>query len=173
MNTTPIPNILLDRYLSRLKDTELRVVLIVLRSTAGWAMPDGSRKKRDWISHSQFKTRCGRSGGAVSKAIDALVRQGFIEASTRSGRFLTTPRSRKSEVGKVHYALGPLLLDGSKNPTPQSEAQIAETTKASTHKRKTYKRISKESGFACSLGSNSSGWENAAYILDRHQKGGE
>ncbi len=61
----PVPNRLVDEVLPTLKDTELRVLLIVLRQTLGWREGSDTRarwryKRRDWISHSQMVRRTGR-----------------------------------------------------------------------------------------------------------------
>jgi hypothetical protein len=53
----PVPAFYLDRAMPVLTDTELRVLLVVIRQTLGWAAGGqaGNRKERDWISLRQFE----------------------------------------------------------------------------------------------------------------------
>lgn len=72
VQSTPIPNHLLDGCLPVLKPAELKVLLVVLRQTCGW------HKKEDWISTRQLIAKTGCSRRAVSAAIGSLVTQGLI-----------------------------------------------------------------------------------------------
>src|SRR4051812_27572085 len=65
--TTPVPHWLLDEAMPLLSDTELRVLLVVTRSTLGWREGEG-RKESDWLSHRQLQARTGRSSAVVSRA---------------------------------------------------------------------------------------------------------
>jgi len=57
----PFPSALLDEWLPRLKDTEWRLLCVVVRQTLGWKNGKG-RKRRDWMSQSQLMKRTGRYG---------------------------------------------------------------------------------------------------------------
>lgn len=109
----PIPNRLVDAVLPTLKDTELRVLLIVLRQTLGWR--EGSEtggwryKKRDWISHSQMVKRTGRGSEAISKAVDALVQRELLIVETTTGKPLNTPMERRRHLGRLYYRPGDIL----------------------------------------------------------------
>lgn len=50
-NTTQVPNVILDEWMPKLKDIELRVLLVVVRQTLGWLenAETGTRKEKDWI----------------------------------------------------------------------------------------------------------------------------
>ncbi len=85
--TTPVPNALLDRVMPTLRDTELRVLLVVVRQTRGWQEGPhiSQRKERDWLTQSQLMGRTGRGSGAVAQAVEALVQAGLIEVSGPDG----------------------------------------------------------------------------------------
>ena len=76
-NTTPFPNGLFE-LMPSLKDSEWRVLCLIVRQTWGWKEGDG-RKHSDWITQKQMMRRTGRSSEALSRAVDALVRRGLIE----------------------------------------------------------------------------------------------
>jgi len=80
-NTTPTPNKLFNGEMRKMKDTELRIVLIVTRATLGWIInkETGMRKKEDWISHSQLVEKSGSSGRSIHRYITTCVDAGWIE----------------------------------------------------------------------------------------------
>lgn len=103
----PIPNRLFDEVLPALNDTELRVLLIVLRQTLGWR--EGSDrggwqfKKRDWLTHGQLCRRTGRSSESVSKAISALVRANLLIVEAHNGLPMDTAQKRRRHLGRLYY----------------------------------------------------------------------
>ena len=117
-----------------LRDTELRVLLVVVRQTLGWRNgPDPAlRKERDWLTQSQLMRRTGRASGAVARAVDALVRAGLIEVSDRTGAPLGTPAERRRHLGRLYYRLS--MAAGPGKITPESEHAKAHTTKESKYK---------------------------------------
>ena len=100
---TPVPDSVFDVWLPLLKDTEVRLLLVVLRSTLGWG------KERDWLSHSHLCLRTGRSSDAVSSALALLIGQGLVVAETISGETLATPASRRRYLGRIYLKPGPAL----------------------------------------------------------------
>jgi hypothetical protein len=143
LGTTPVPNDLLDRVMPTLRDTELRVLLVVVRQTLGWQDgPDRSRRKeRDWLTQSQLMRRTGRASEAVSAAVDGLVRARLIEVQDNWGRSLMTPAERRRFLGKLYYRLRPEL---GKNSfcLPESEDAKPNTTKETvTQKYRADQRI--------------------------------
>jgi hypothetical protein len=102
----PVPNRLFDDVLPGLSDTELRVLLIVLRQTLGWREGDergGWRhRRRDWMSHAQLCRKTGRRSEAVSNAVNGLVSKGLIVAETGTGSPLPTPEMRRRHLGRVY-----------------------------------------------------------------------
>ena len=107
--TTPVPNALLDQVMPILRDTELRVLLVVVRQTRGWQDGPSSaqRKERDWLTQSQLMGRTGRGSGAVAHAVDALVQASLIEVQDRAGTPLKTAAERRRHLGRLYYRLGP------------------------------------------------------------------
>jgi len=104
-NTTQVPNVILDEWLPRLRDTELRVLLIVVRQTFGWIedKETGRRKERDWISRRQLMHKAGRSHDAIAKAINVLAEYNLIEAFDERGIKLVTPLDREKCGGRIYY----------------------------------------------------------------------
>ena len=106
----PVPLRLVDKVMPSLKDTELRVLLVVLRQTWGWQAnleeKDGRRKLRDWISHSQLCQRTGRGSDAVSCAVAALVVAGLIVVEDAAGNPLATPEQRQRSLGRLYFRPG-------------------------------------------------------------------
>jgi len=109
----PIPNRLFDELMPRLSDSELRVLLLVLRQTIGWRerTEDGWRhKRRDWISQAQMMKRTGRGSEAVSKAVGSLVGLGLIVAEAADGRALDTAAKRRAYVGRMYFRPGDMWI---------------------------------------------------------------
>lgn len=141
--TTPVPNDMLDRVMPTLRDTELRVLLVVVRQTLGWQDgPNSSRRKeRDWLTQSQLMRRTGRASEAVSAAVDGLVRARLIEVQDRWRRPLVTPAERRRCLGKLYYRLGPELGENSLR-LPESEHAKPNITKETvTQKYRANQRI--------------------------------
>ncbi len=104
-NTTQVPNLILDELMPRLKDVELRVLLVVVRQTLGWIedYETGRRKEKDWISRGQLMYKTGRGHTAITNAVEKLVRSGIVEAYDATGKLLESPRSRAGN--KIFYRL--------------------------------------------------------------------
>ncbi|MEP6754477.1 MAG: replication protein [Chthonomonadales bacterium] len=106
----PVPNQFFDEVILLLGDTELRVLLVVMRSTLGWR--EGSNlggtqaKRRDWISHAQMMRRTGRSSASISSAVAKLVEASMIVVETERGESLQTPEERRAYLGKQYFGLG-------------------------------------------------------------------
>ena len=108
----PVPVRLVDEVMPTLKDTELRILLIVLRQTSGWKSDraeTGSNRRtkyRDWLSHSQLCRRTGRGSDAVSRAVASLAASGLIIVEDAGGRSLLTPQERRRCLGRLYYRPG-------------------------------------------------------------------
>ena len=117
---TSVPNVLLDDWMPRLTDTELRLLLIVTRQTLGFqatgkmerGKPASRQQRRacDWATHSQLKAKTGRASAAVSHAIDELITKGLLEVCTQDGTPLLTPQERRRWRSKMFFSLAPHLL---------------------------------------------------------------
>lgn len=137
LGTTPVSNFLLDRIMPRLRDTELRILLVVARQTVGWGLADGTRKQADWMSHFQLKRKSGRSGAAISKAIDVLVRARLIQVRDSFGVPLMTARARRQSHSHLSFSLSP---DLSRIRIYRKTAHVRkQTSKRINDKRKLYK----------------------------------
>ncbi len=109
MKHTQIPNNLFNGEMKKMRDTELRIVLIVMRKTLGWIESPGTkkRKKEDWIAFGQLTKFSGRTRKAISAAIDTCVKNKWIEARNKKGDILDTPQKRMiGRGGKIFYRLG-------------------------------------------------------------------
>ena len=86
-NTTPVPDVLFDRLLSRLGEAELKVLLYIIRRTRGF------KKSHDAVSFNQFirgitthdgrvlDQGCGlKNKTALSKALKSLEAKGIIKS---------------------------------------------------------------------------------------------
>ena len=111
----PIPIRLVDDVMPALKDTELRILLVVLRQTAGWKSDrmagtathnTTTHKRRDWLSHRQLCRRTGRGSDAVSRAVASLTAAGLIVVEDAGGTPLATPDERRRCLGRLYFRLG-------------------------------------------------------------------
>ena len=103
---TPFPSALIDQVMPRLKDTEWRLLCVIVRQTLGWKdKQTGARKTSDWLTQKQLIKRTGRSSEALSRALDSLVRQQIIEVRSSTGTLLSTTAQRRQTRGRIHYAL--------------------------------------------------------------------
>lgn len=88
---TKVPNVLLDRLLPTLKDTELRVLLLLIRQTSGWNHED----RAVMLSYRSLIQRTGRKSEALSHALRALKQRGLIHTV----RAFAHSSSQNSEKG--------------------------------------------------------------------------
>lgn len=111
VNTTPFPNALF-LVMPKLRDTEWRVLCVIVRFTRGWVDPHTKRRKRvDWISHSQFKRATGRESAAISRAIDVLVRSGLIHVTDAAGRPLRSRHERRRLRSHLYFSVDQRIVD--------------------------------------------------------------
>ena len=106
---TPFPNVLLDEVMPRLRDTEFRVLCVLVRETIGRRDTNGNRQRRVWLSQSLLMRKTGRAGEAVSRAIEVLCLSGLIEIQDAVGRPLTSSKARRAFRGSVYYSLHPSI----------------------------------------------------------------
>ena len=71
---TKVPNVLFDKVIPNLKDTELRILLILIRKTSGWQRPGHPTV----LSYRTLMARSGRGSDAVGKALKSLKARGLI-----------------------------------------------------------------------------------------------
>ena len=136
--TTPFPNFLLDRVMPRLRDTEWRILTVIVRQTLGWSIGDGQRKAFDWLSHAQLKRRTGRSSAPISRAIDVLVRSGLIVVRDSFGVELQSANERRRSRSYLSFAVSPQL--GSPKIQQQFSHRRLANLQRKNNKRNYYKR---------------------------------
>ena len=127
--TTPVPNIIFDRYLKDLNLAELKVLLVVTRQTLGWADRRGmfGRKEIDWISGSQLREKTGSSERAITSALETLVRKRLIEVHDDRGYTLSYSKDRQGKT-RLYYGLHPSVFNPVDNSfkSPLTSAKFAE-----------------------------------------------
>jgi protein-tyrosine-phosphatase len=100
-----VPVSLVDGLMPALKDTELRVLLCVLRQTR----VIGRERDSAWLTHTELCRRTGRASEAVSAATAALTERGLLEVLDERGNALTTTRERQLAPGRRYYRVSGTL----------------------------------------------------------------
>lgn len=102
--TTQTPNIIFDYLLKELTETELKVLLTVIRKTVGQRDPYDSNKRiqRAWLSQRLFCLCTGKSGRAVSTAVDTLSRKRYIRITDEDHTVLDT-KSKRRGASRLYY----------------------------------------------------------------------
>jgi hypothetical protein len=101
--TTQVPNELFDKILPNISFSELKILLVIIRQTFGWKTKNGERKKRDRISHEQFKQKTGLSRRIISETIQSLILKQNITVTARDGSLLHDSKARKGKPW-IYYA---------------------------------------------------------------------
>jgi len=100
---TRTPNTLFDKYLARLSESQLKVLLVIIRQTLGWIdKRTGKPKEWDWISISFFAKKTGLSNRAIGYAIHTLILKKLILVKDQYGRLAHTSKIRK-RAKKLFY----------------------------------------------------------------------
>ena len=127
--TTPVPNAIFDIYMKELNSAELKVLLVVIRQTLGWADGRGmfGRKETDWISGSQLREKTGSSERAITSAIDTLVMKKLIKVYDERGQILSYSKDRQGKT-RLYYGLHSSVFNSVDNPliSPLTSANFAE-----------------------------------------------
>lgn len=154
-NTTQIPHLIIREWMPRLKDVELRVLLVVADQTLGWVedAETGRRKERDWISQYLLMKKISRSDRAVQKALHKLIDElRIVQAYDEQGQLLDSSQKRMKCGGKIFYRLSlrapqPMLFP----LTPERSSGVAHHGKKFTQPPKNLRakkvRATKETGF--------------------------
>jgi len=97
---TKVPNILFDKLMPTLKDTELRVLLASIRATSGWNR-DG---RTSILSYQQLMKRTGRRSEAIARALRHLQSVGLIHRPVaRRHRITCKPNVSDMETEEQQY----------------------------------------------------------------------
>ena len=99
------PCVMIDSVMPTLKDTEWRLLCVIVRQTVGWAANGHRHKRRDWMTQSQLIVRTGRNSAAISAALDVLVRRRLVDATDEQGNLLLTPPERRRYSGRLYFGL--------------------------------------------------------------------
>lgn len=103
-NFTRTPNILFDQLLKELSNSELKILLVIIRQTNGWIdKKTGRRKEKDRITYSQFILKAGLSRRIISGTIKSLSQKKLIEITDCSGNTLNNASERKGQY-RIYYS---------------------------------------------------------------------
>ena len=96
--------ILLSWMHPTLTESELKLVLIIIRQTNGWYdKATGRRKIRDRISHGQFMKKTGLCRWVISKSLQSLIKKELITVTCENGRVLHKWEERKG-MARLFYS---------------------------------------------------------------------
>ena len=108
INTTHVPNILFDQYLRHLTESELKILLVIIRQTHGWVdKRTGKRKTKDRISQSQFQLKTGLSIRIISETLRKLSTEGLIRVVDQNGKPMNHSLERKGKR-QLFYSFQPM-----------------------------------------------------------------
>lgn len=116
INSTQIPNYILDIMMPQLGDTEFKIIMVIARQTYGW------HKEADKISYFQLIKKTGASNGAVAIAVKSLREKGLIKVLDVKGKQLFTKEECRGKelFYKVNVTSPKIGVDLSRNRTPES-----------------------------------------------------
>lgn len=107
--STQVPNEILDEHLPYLNQTQLKVLLVVVRQTLGWVNPKTKQRKgKDWISISFFSKKTRLTHKSISLAISVLVYKNLIVALDNKNKELRHPKDRRGKK-RIYYAYAPFF----------------------------------------------------------------
>ena len=137
--TTQVPNFLFDTFLPILTESELKILLVVLRQTVGWLDKKTERRKeRDRISIGQFVKKTGLSKRNINSTIQSLVLKQLIEITGYKGNKLHQPCERKGKSYLFFSFIQPAHLTA-----PTSANKVAQLAQKSDHNKTNYTKINK------------------------------
>lgn len=140
--TTQVPNILFDTHLRSLTLAELKVLLIIIRQTAGWVDPQtGGRKLKDRIVHSQFITRTGLSRRILSYTIQSLIEKRLIVVSDEKGTILTLSNQRKGKYVLFYQTVFEPVQSGTKTNANDALKPVQKSEHNKTNYKRNYQKL--------------------------------
>jgi hypothetical protein len=148
-HSTQVPNEIFDEHLSNLNQSQLKVLLVVIRQTLGWAnLKTKQRKRKDWISISFFSKRTRLTHKSISMAISSLVYKNLIVALDYDENELKHGKDRRGKK-RIYYAYAPAFKALKKQRcvkklnslcTYPSETKQTHTKENNTKAKSTYHR---------------------------------
>ena len=135
-NTFPFPNEIINGWNTKLKGSELKVLLLIVRKTLGWIVdPEtGMRKEEDYISYKQLRELTGLSTQPLSDAIDSLVKYKLIQVRNKKGKLLSSKEERRQAGRRKDVFIYRLNLTTLKTKTHCFENQSNTTLKIKDNK---------------------------------------
>jgi len=103
---TQIKNVLIDEEMPNLSGAAFKILILIARQTVGWVEDSekGTRKQKDWMSHSQLVSRTGHAKATITKAIKELVDRKLILVSDTGGNILQESSDRRGK-SKLFYEI--------------------------------------------------------------------
>lgn len=148
--STQVPNVLFDKHLPNLTESELKILLIITRQTNGWIDKYGKRKTRDRISHTQFIQKTGLSRRVKSNAIKSLSNKSLVSITCRNGNTLHDTNDRKGKTA-LWYSIN--LCTNKPIPVHFSTKKCAQ----SAHNKTNYTKLNKTKGRDLPIRQNTTG----------------
>lgn len=94
VSTTPVPNIVFDRYLPILKPSEVKVLFAIIRQTVG----SDDQEDKKWFTRKRLATLTGYSQRAVTAAVTSLLERQLIRVTSHNGE-----PSKRRGLGRVYF----------------------------------------------------------------------
>lgn len=134
---TQVPNILLDTYLPHLTESELKILLVIIRQTNGWIDKfTGKRKTKDRITQIQFRIKTGLSKRIISKTLKMLSDKMLISIYDAKHNLLQNSLERRGK-SVLLYSLNPMHFTTSTS----AQSDTREVHKSAYNKRNNSKEI--------------------------------
>ncbi len=113
--TTQVPNEIFDKHLPNLTESEIKIILVIIRQTYGWIdVNTGKRKIRDRITQSQFVSKAGLSPRIVSKTLKMLSDKELIAITDANSKLLKNSLDRKGKA-VLFFSFNPVHFKVSTN----------------------------------------------------------
>lgn len=120
LNSTQIPNIILDEWQPVLTPAEFLVVMVIARQTYGW------HKEKEWIAYPQLITKTGLHRETIAIALKALRERGYIEVFDKEDKELkgTSLSGRRKLFYRINHQASAVI------PTKKKEKSELPTFKS-------------------------------------------
>ena len=149
---TQVPNILFDTHLPNLTESELKILLVIIRQTYGWIDKfTGKRKIKDRISQSQFRIKTGLSKRIISKTLKMLSDKNFISIYDRKHNLVKNAIDRRGK-SILLYSLNPMHFTTTTNA--QRDTGLVQK---SAYNKRNYKKENLTKGSSLPIRQNTTG----------------
>ena len=149
---TQVPNILFDTHLPNLTESELKILLVIIRQTYGWIDKfTGKRKIKDRISQSQFRVKTGLSKRIISKTLKMLSDKNFISIYDRKHNLVKNAIDRRGK-SILLYSLNPMHFTTTTNA--QRDTGLVQK---SAYNKRNYKKENLTKGSSLPIRQNTTG----------------